>query len=253
MKRFIKSALVASMVVVAAFSMVGCGDTSSNDTKTETTDTVDTTDDSSDKAEVKAMKGEELQKLVDDNKAKDGVLVIDVRDAEEYEAGHIKHAINISSEEIESKLSDLEEYKETPIILYCNTGNRSGKAAELLVENGFKDVTNAEGVKEYDYTLTEYGNITAGEFLKKAKDDNVQIIDVRPSEDFEKGHLEGAINVPFDKVEENIDKVDKSKEQYVYCFTGNKSAEVTETLKEKGYDATNVLEGTKEYDYEIVE
>lgn len=204
------------------------------------------------KSEVKTMKGEELQKLVDDNKAKDGVLVIDVRDAEEYEAGHIKHAINISSEEIEGKLSDLEEYKEIPVILYCNTGNRSGKAAEMLSENGFKDVTNAEGVKEYDYELTKYGNITVGEFLKKAEDENVQIIDVRPAEDFEAGHLEGAVNVPFDQVEENLDKVDKSKEQYVYCFTGNKSSEVTETLKEKGYDATNVLEGTKEYDYELV-
>ena len=102
------------------------------------------------------MTGEELVKQ-NSAKKKDEVLIIDVRSSEEYKAGHIPNAININVDETESRLNEIEDYKDKPIIVYCNSGKKSNDAAEILVNNGFQDVTNAQGVKEFEYDLVQYG------------------------------------------------------------------------------------------------
>ena len=99
-------------------------------------------------AEIKTMKGEDLVKQ-NSAKKKDEVLIIDVRSSEEYKAGHIPNAININVDETESRLNEIEDYKDKPVIVYCNSGKKSQDSAEILVNNGFQDVTNAQGVKEF--------------------------------------------------------------------------------------------------------
>lgn len=79
-------------------------------------------------------------------------LVIDVRGAEEYNAGHVKFAINIPVEDLEGRLGEIEKYKNENVVTICNTGKKSAKAAELLSSKGFTKVFNAVGVKEYTYT-----------------------------------------------------------------------------------------------------
>ena len=70
------------------------------------------------------------------------VLLIDVRTPEEFEAGHLEKAVNIDflSEDFLEKTADLDKSK--PILIYCRSGNRSGKAAVLLRAEGFKDITD---------------------------------------------------------------------------------------------------------------
>ena len=110
------------------------------------------------------MTGEDLVKQ-NSAKKKDEVLLIDVRSPEEYKAGHIPNAINIFVDETESRLNEIEDYKDKPVILYCNSGKKSHDAAEILVNNGFKDVTNAKGVKEFEYDLVKYDDVKAEAFL----------------------------------------------------------------------------------------
>ncbi|MDO5017977.1 MAG: rhodanese-like domain-containing protein [Lagierella massiliensis] len=202
-------------------------------------------------ADVKTMDGKELDALQADNKKKDKVLVVDVRSKEEYDEGHLKHAINVPIDDVEADPEVLADYKDFPIILYCNTGNKSGKVADILVENGYKDVTNADGVKSYEYeNIVTYSNLTAKDFL--AMKDDATVVDARPEEDYKEGHIEGAVSVPFDAVDDNMDKVPEGKPVIAYCFTGNKSSEVAKALEEKGYEVFNVIEGTKEYEYDLV-
>ena len=82
-------------------------------------------------------------------------------------------------------------------MLYCNTGNRSGKALDLLKQKGFSMLMNAPGVKQYDYELYKVGSINAEGFLKIANDPNVLIIDARQKQDYDAGHMKGAINIPY--------------------------------------------------------
>ena len=58
------------------------------------------------------FKGADLAAIQADNKKKEDYLVIDVRKAEEYNAGHLKHAINIPLEEIEARLDEINGYKD---------------------------------------------------------------------------------------------------------------------------------------------
>ncbi len=202
-------------------------------------------------AEIHLMTGRELEEKNSANE-KDHVLIIDVRSAEEYEAGHIPNAIHISLDEIEERLEEIMDYKNKPIILYCNTGNRSGMAAETLANNGFTNIINAQGVKEYEYDLVYYKDIRGAAFQEMVNGDkDIILVDVRPEKQVEEeGMIEGAINVPSDTVDKNLDKLPKEKTIALYCNTGTRSADVAMQLEELGYEnVVNSIEGVKEYSF----
>ena len=75
----------------------------------------------------------------------DDFELIDVRTKSEYESGFIENASNIDffSDNFESDILSLN--KNSIIILYCRTNNRSTKTATLLNKNGFKDISVIEG------------------------------------------------------------------------------------------------------------
>ena len=202
-----------------------------------------------------AISGAALSAIEDDNRAKENYLVIDVRSSEEYAAGHLKHAINIPLEELEGRLDEINAYKDKNVVLYCNTGNRSGKALDLLKQKGFNVLMNAPGVKQYDYELYKVGSINAEEFKKIANDPNVLIIDVREKKDYDAGHMKGAINIPDGEPVDNYKDVleaNKDKTMVTHCYSGNRSAKLAQMLSDKGYKVLNLLDGTKEHSYELV-
>jgi rhodanese-related sulfurtransferase len=70
-------------------------------------------------------------------------LLLDVREAKEYEAGHIPSAMARPLSQIDGWPKELA--KDRPIIVYCRTSNRSRRCAEHLVSMGFPDVYLLEG------------------------------------------------------------------------------------------------------------
>ena len=74
---------------------------------------------------------------------KDGALLVDVRSAAEFAGGHLPGAINIPHGEIVAGLQALETDKQTDIVLYCRSGNRSGIAQASLAEAGYTAAVNA--------------------------------------------------------------------------------------------------------------
>ena len=83
----------------------------------------------------------EAQKLINNDK----VVVLDVRTPEEYEKGHIEGAtlINFYEDDFEQKINELPKDKE--YVVYCHSGNRSGKAVKKMKEAGFANVHNMLG------------------------------------------------------------------------------------------------------------
>lgn len=200
---------------------------------------------------VKALKGEEIVKIMADKALKDKVLIIDVRDAAEYNGGHLANAINIPVGEIEAKVSEIEDYKDKPVVVYCNTGKKSATAADTLIKKGFKNVTNGQGVKDFtSYELQTFPNVRGNAFEKLLKEKaNISVLDIRPEKDLANGYIDGAIKIPLDTLKDKLADIPKDKPVYVYCNTGTKSVEGAKILKEAGYDVYNVIEGTKEYDF----
>lgn len=64
-------------------------------------------------------------------------LVLDVREENEYKAGHILNAKLISFGTLKERIGELEKYKERPVIVVCRSGSRSNAAYALLGKNGF--------------------------------------------------------------------------------------------------------------------
>jgi rhodanese-related sulfurtransferase len=72
-------------------------------------------------------------------------VVLDVRDATEYASGHVINSRNIPLGELDARAAELEKHKAKPVILVCDTGNRSGKAVAVLRRLGIKEVFNLSG------------------------------------------------------------------------------------------------------------
>ena len=72
-------------------------------------------------------------------------VLLDVRSAEEFAAGHIPGAIHIPYDEIPMRLAELAEYRDTEIVVYCRTGRRAGIAEATLREAGFSSVSDLDG------------------------------------------------------------------------------------------------------------
>ena len=74
-----------------------------------------------------------------------GALVLDLRDGQEYEKGHIISAKNIPTANLEQSVDSIKRYKEKPVILCCETGLQAGKAASSLTKMGFSNLVNLRG------------------------------------------------------------------------------------------------------------
>ena len=84
---------------------------------------------------------QELVQLVN----KENAVVLDVRERNEFLEGHIVDALNIPYTSLESRLDEISQHKETPIVIACKMGQHSGAAGTLLQKNGFTNVTRLTG------------------------------------------------------------------------------------------------------------
>lgn len=76
-------------------------------------------------------------------------VVIDVRSRKEFSEWHISGAYNIPLNIIKEKIQNFVPNKEKEIIVYCQTGTRSMKAAQILDKLGYKNVKNLDGGLNY--------------------------------------------------------------------------------------------------------
>ena len=72
-------------------------------------------------------------------------VVVDVREAADFNKGHIKSAKNIPMSSLKQQLDSISKTREIPVVMYCRSGNVSGKACRMLKKSGFTDVHNLAG------------------------------------------------------------------------------------------------------------
>ncbi|WNB93569.1 rhodanese-like domain-containing protein [Bacillus sp. NEB1478] len=89
--------------------------------------------------------------------------------------------------------------------------------------------------KKYLKTLTEE------EF--KAGYRKAQLIDVREPEEFKKGHILGARNIPLSQMRQRLKEVRNDQPVYLYCESGFRSARAAQFLKKKKYVQLHHLQG----------
>jgi len=78
----------------------------------------------------------------------DAVVLLDVRNQDEFDEISIPGSVLIPVDELESRLSELPD-KDAIIIVYCRAGRRSEVAANILAENGFTNIFNMETISNW--------------------------------------------------------------------------------------------------------
>ena len=96
----------------------------------------------------KNMTMEQAKTELDKDKS---IILIDVRTLEEYNTGHITGSLSIPVETIMINNNKLPSDKNAKIFIYCQSGNRSKKASEKMVNLGYENVYNIGGIIDWKY------------------------------------------------------------------------------------------------------
>lgn len=139
MKKFIKAYSTYIIITIIISTLVGCG---SNKNLDESKNSIEKTNIVSTK-----ISANEAKEIINNE---EDVIILDVRTLEEYSSGHIINSILIPVDELgkdsESKLKD----KNQKILVYCRSGNRSNKAAKILVDLGYTKVYDFGGINNWN-------------------------------------------------------------------------------------------------------
>ncbi|MCK8058450.1 MULTISPECIES: FAD-dependent oxidoreductase [unclassified Fusibacter] len=184
---------------------------------------------------------------------------IDLRDVFSFEKSHVEGAISIPFEVLRASLDKLS--KDELILLYDQTGKKGHQALRLLLGAGFTNVLNVSGgfmslshhVRSVNPTsfvleLPAPDQKVIGEeevAVQESEEQEVaveeatgpMIVDVRGPDEYAYGAYPGAINIPLDVVEENLELFgSKDRHIIVYCASGARSAYAQRILQHHGYE-----------------
>ena len=177
-----------------------------------------------------------------------GALILDTRSAEQFAKGFVPNSINIGIDGsfapwVGALIPDLKQN----LLIVTEPGReeevvtrlaRVGYDFTIGYLNGGFDVWKESG-KEID-TIT---SLPADEFANKYKAGKIKVIDVRKPDEFEKGHIKDAENLPLDYINDLMGEFSKDETMYVHCAGGYRSMVAASILKSRGFDDVVNIEG----------
>ena len=99
-------------------------------------------------------------------------------------------------------------------------------------------------------------SVISAEKAKQIMSENPKcvILDVRTQSEFDEGHIEGAILIPYDEISDKAEDIltDKDAEILVYCRSGRRSAVAAKTLSDLGYTDIKDFGGIIDWKYDTV-
>ena len=102
------------------------------------------------KAMYEQITAEEAKKIMDSG---EDYIILDTREQDEFDSGHIPKAILIPYTEIENKAEEMLPDKDKLILVYCRSGRRSKIAAEALSKLGYTNVKEFGGIIDWPYEV----------------------------------------------------------------------------------------------------
>ena len=108
--------------------------------------------DKGEKAMYEQITPEEAKKIMDSGEEH---IILDTREQDEYDEGHIEGAIIIPYTEIENKAEEMLPDKDAQILVYCRSGRRSKIAAESLSKLGYTNVKEFGGIIDWKYEVVK--------------------------------------------------------------------------------------------------
>ena len=98
----------------------------------------------------KSISQDEAKKMMDNG----NVIILDVREKDEYDAGHIKDAVLLPVSTINTDTAaQVIDSKDSVALVYCRSGNRSKKASSALAKLGYKNIYEFGGITTWKYDV----------------------------------------------------------------------------------------------------
>ena len=170
----------------------------------------------------------------------ESALVLDVRPQSDFIKGHIPNSIFIGlngqfAPWVGALITDIKQ----PILLVVPEG-KSEEAVTRLSRVGYDNTLGylkggLEAWKTSGKDIDTLESISAEEFSKRAKADNLNILDVRKDGEYKSMHLENAQHFALDYINNQMDQIAKDKTYYVHCAGGYRSVIAASILKARGY------------------
>ncbi len=170
-----------------------------------------------------------------------GAIILDTRASEIFAKGFIPNSINIGIDGgfapwVGSLIPDIKQ----AILLVTDKGRENEVITRLArvgydytigyLKGGFDSWL--ESKKETDKIIS----VSAEDLNDRVNKDDFQIIDVRKEEEYLSEHVNGAINLPLDNINEAMERIDPQKTYFVHCAGGYRSMIFTSILRARGLD-----------------
>ena len=180
----------------------------------------------------------------------DGAQLLDARDSAEFEAAHIRGAVNVGLGGSYATWCGTILAAERPVVLVAEPG-REVEAATRLGRIGFDGVAGylAGGMQPLDdrpELIERTPRVTAAALADQLRsDDPPLLLDVRTEREWEAGRIDSSMNVPLSQLAERMDSLPEGRELVVYCASGYRSAIAASLLNRvRPGDASDLVGGT---------
>jgi len=185
-------------------------------------------------------------------------IVIDIRAAEDYAAGHIDEAINIPfGANMQESFTELP--KDQKLIVACYSGQTAGQTVAILRALGYDAISLKFGMGTNGWTkyvktsaankyFSEYpgARMISWEdlFTKMDAGEEAFILSIRSAEDYATGHIKGAYLAAWGTdLAEKVGMLPTDKPVYVYCYTGQTAGQAVALMNMLGIEAYSVTSG----------
>ncbi|MFB6099365.1 MAG: ArsR/SmtB family transcription factor [Salinibacter sp.] len=124
---------------------------------------------------------------------------------------------------------------------------RAWRAVRTLAESRLMEVE--ETVKRYLSNRKDMEPLSPVELEERIENDDILLLDVRPEEEYEAGHIPGARSLPVDQIEEHLEELPDDKEIVAYCRGPYcvYSDDAVRRLREAGHNARRLTEGLPDW------
>ena len=179
---------------------------------------------------------------------RDGSLALDVRDPQDFAAGHITGSVNVGLSGRFAEFAAAVREPDQPIVL-IGSAEEVVEAKVRLARVGLDHVVGAlaDPVPALAHEPTHAqraSRVTAAQFTQLlAADADVQLVDVRGPGEHADGAIPDSLNLPLPRLLSSLDRLDRAKPVLAYCAGGYRSAVAASLLRAKGFDSVTDLLG----------
>jgi hydroxyacylglutathione hydrolase len=179
---------------------------------------------------------------------KDGLKVIDTRDKVDFAKGFLPGSINIQGNNSFSTWAGWILNYQEQFILVADKSQMEDLTRKLM-RIGLDNIYGfVEDISDLGLDLQTADVIDLEEFKVLAEKEEVQVVDVRNTTEFNAGHVKGADHVFVGTIEDNLDKISKDKQVVIHCQSGDRAAIAYSLLRKNGFNQIkNYSGGMKEW------